>query len=392
MVAVLVVGLGLLIFGIRIYNRSMDRRWLAMRVEPAHMVVGQRLSWRELYKHPTAFKSLGSARDMFVSDFDADQEDEVLLIQYTGQGDLLELDGTRTAVRIGGDAPFASALCWDYDHDGRSEIVETTPISDIVAVMQSEGAETDQATASPSLPVYNLQGQRFGSVPGNTDGPLDMLLADVDGDGFNELLAPVAAAAGRQSQTDFCAYGLNGRLIWRLQVECPALAAGDIDGDGQDEIVCYRTGPYGALSLGMNQQPTQLPAWPPYGRPRLGYEFDGDGQEDLVCEDCGPVTGIIRLIYNPATAQHDVLDNSFAPPGSAVTYGQEYCAGKFMPSGLTSLVMRYEMGGHLTVYAASGKCVYCEQFGDIVSGAAIAQAKGQDHLVVQLSDRLLIYP
>jgi hypothetical protein len=52
----------------------------------------------------------------------------------------------------------------------------------------------------------------------------------------------------------------------------------------------------------------------------------------------------------------------------------------------------FSMDGEMMVYSAAGQLIYHETFGDAMFHRGIVRSKGREHLVVHLSEKTLIYP
>jgi len=128
---------------------------------------------------------------------------------------LLSADGSRLAEYLPGDITGALA-CADLNNDGQDEIIIGTKTG-----VQIFGA-------SPRIERAELW-RSFA-----LGGPLwSLYLTDLDDDNMDELVAGIGQ--GRR------VYGLttSGQILWEVTIEAPvqALSAGDVDGDGQNEVV-----------------------------------------------------------------------------------------------------------------------------------------------------------
>lgn len=188
------------------------------------------------------------------------QSNEVILNQHWGQV---------------GDIP----LLGDVDGDGRDDLITWRPSEGYWYVMSTDGNRVllNSKSAHPTKPYGN---QTHGDIP---------LLADVDGDGRDEMIIwrPGTTSVNGRFYARNLEWRYLGNRAWGAGRLGDVPMAGDLDGDGVDELVIFRpsTGKWYPIHLdgtrplatvthgGLNGQGIN---WP------LILDADGDGADDVV--------------------------------------------------------------------------------------------------------------
>ncbi|TWP54145.1 DUF2961 domain-containing protein [Lentzea tibetensis] len=229
----------------------------------------------------------GKVRGSNVSDVDGDGRDDVLTFTRGDAADVYAATSTGSGFTgngvkwhdhfaVGAEIPMSG----DFDGDGRADVVTFTKGDGRVYVSLSDGTKFVQDAW-----------MWHGLFAPGTEVPL---VGDFNGDGRDDI-----ATFTRGDSADVFVALSNGRSFvgtgWKWHdhfaagTETPV--AGDINGDGRDDIVTFTGGAaYAALSTGASFEGDgvrwhdNLP-----GKPELG-DVDGDGRDDVVLFSGGQVT------------------------------------------------------------------------------------------------------
>lgn len=218
-----------------------------------------------------------------------------------------------------GDAEFGTPVrSGDIDGDGFDEL--------IVSAMAGDGPDNGRANAG-EVAVYFSPGRFEGGVdlaqePENVvtlwgEGNRDIFgikteVADVDGDGGNDLLVGAFYADGAAGPDAGKLYVISGRLLTRLHET------------GQDLDLATRPWPEGVMAFHGPEPRARLGVWMAAG------DITGDRQTDIVvgadmarCHgaesnlECGQVF----VIPGPVSFAADSVDLASPPPGTTIIHG-----------------------------------------------------------------------
>ena len=261
-----------------------------------------------------------------VGDFDGDGKDDVAaVVRGAGGGvDVALSTGTRfgRATRWHGPAPVdAVPLVGDFDGDGKDDIA-----------LVSRGG-------SGAVRVALSDGARFGgdtTWAGGTVAPGAIPLAgDFDGDGKDDIATvPRGTDAGvRVALSDGGRFTAGG-TPWQARFAPGAAfpAAGDVNGDGKDDVVAFTRGAAADVSVVLSDGSrfAGTPAtWngafsPGNDLPGLA-DVDGDGKADALAFTRGPAADVY-------VARSD--GRRFA--GAGVKWQDRFAAGSAVPAGVTA--------------------------------------------------------
>lgn len=348
-------------------------------VPPAAVKVGKQLAWRELYKSGDIFMA-----NAICADFDSDGADEVFLYNgvemdpldilssspsgqhFTGRIRIFEADGSKTEAGTNAPVNLYEPFAWDYDGDGKSEILNLGDRGDTL--------------------VYDTGMKQIASLRGEPLLQADSL-GDVDGDGKADLLL-----LQRTPPESALVYGQGGKLIWDYHYPQDILSPmlGDADGDGRDELVFMGVAGAGAHDIVLaapDQQDQRLSGlWDADGFVSSVIDVDGDKHGELFAAELGffnPVSGALTKFQFPAGYQRDSSARLvYAVDINGDGKAEYVCGGS-----------NYVMGSAVFAFDAAGQCVYYEEFGDTVEVLdQLTDAQGGRHIVVLTDRRLLIYP
>ncbi len=219
-------------------------------------------------------------------DFEGDGKNEVITGAGAGGGPHLRAfreDGREIANFFPFDPNFRGGIdvaCGDIDKDGRDEIVTS---------------QNSQGQAWIKVYRYDTRKSIIGewNAFGHVECGASVAMGDVDGDGTDEVIVGAGAgggphiriyeADGTLKPLEFFAFHPN----YRGGI---SVAAGDADGDGQDEIGVSQSG-YGDQSwtkvYKYNNEHSVLGEWKAYGDAILSAhiamgDIDGDGRAEVV--------------------------------------------------------------------------------------------------------------
>ncbi len=195
---------------------------------------------------------------------------------------LLSNDGTGsfTAAGLGTWSGFASVLrAGDVDGDGDADVV----------IMRHGIDASGSLVPYPTFVVRNLGGGTFASpVQSGSGAAADMALCDTDGDGDQDILRTTIGAGGAGGPWELLrndGTGAFATIPGTPAISALFVAAGDLDGDGDQDVVFDRS-VFRNTGSGNLEAAGMLPgtcSTPHEGRMTLA-DMDADGDPDLVTE------------------------------------------------------------------------------------------------------------
>lgn len=346
---------------------------------PAAVHVGQPLAWRQLSSGSLGVPlTAGMLGGLFIADFDADGDDELLVIHVRGSSRLYDVDGSEQPAGISGMQFMLGGAAWDLDRDGIAEIVVDPSFGDPARSAQR---------GTKVLPVYDLSGRIVESLPalgGETSWGL--LTGDMTGDGYDELVATGRDTYERYTARGKVAFGLGGEEVWRLADEQwhGRATLGDVDGDGRAEFITTYKNPLKLEVHGVDQPRDELTGWQRLGSPEFCLDITGDGCDEVISPGLG--------FLNPSTAQLVEFEFPESLSSSLAQVSGICCCGDFSGNGRPDLAVASRLDSWLALFDETGRCRYYEELGDCVFSMGRLRAGDQDYLALQLAGRLLIYP
>ena len=244
--------------------------------------------WPVRYMAPPAANAVTTLRDHFVAaDVDGDGTLEIPVISptqvslYHGNGQLVT--GWPISVSANPTLMFGPAM-GDLDGDGKAEVVL--------------GTGNLTSGSNGFLYAFHGDGTEVTGFPVSTGGePMQVTLADLNGDGHPEIIAPTDSALWVLSGTGTSLTG------WPVTVSVGSRAAvGDLNQDGQIGIVIRSS--TGQLHVfGVNGQewsgfPVTLPDSAPYLTSPVLADVNGDGKLEIVVADS---TGKLHALHGDGT-------------------------------------------------------------------------------------------
>lgn len=348
-----------------------------MQIAPAAVSVGSPLAWRVLDKRKYSnglyglWSKPGTLGSIFAGNFDNDTDKELLLLGLAA-GRFYDADGTQHPVALHGAQFLLQSGAWDMDRDGIDEIV-CEPITEQVTLSRGKSG----LPLPTDTPIYSLNGKRITRLPGKPT--LGQLIGDYDGDGEPELILSSGTAV---------VMGENGQQVDSFSLPNGIMfgSLADVDGDGCSEY-CGLENKLSVLGIyGYKQARTQAANWPHMYMPTSHADLNGDGCEELLCG----LKGYFDPVQSSAV--------SFSIPASYAgnsTLSESCVAGDFDGDAVLEIAVRVgdvPFSSGLMLFKPDGKCTYYEEFGDVLWGLVCFSSGGQDFIVCQLTDRLLIYP
>ncbi len=184
-----------------------------------------------------------------------------------------------------------SVASGDVDGDGQDEII-TVPYSDMESIVK----------------IFDINGNlrfKFLAYADNFKGGARVAVGDVDGNGTLEIITGAGPGGGPHVRV----FSRLGRILFEFFAYHPAfrggvsVASGDVDGDGQDEIITGAGpggGPHIRVFSRQGQVKAQFFAYHPAFRGGVSVasgDVDGDGQDEIIT-GAGPGGGPHLIIYN----------------------------------------------------------------------------------------------
>jgi hypothetical protein len=330
------------------------------------------IQWREIVPARST-PDMGLFSGLIAFDGDGDGEDELALFDYSGPVQLYSLGGKKL-----GEFSHSStypACAWDCDGDGRQELI-CHNYGDSIQALGEDGRVVKD------MP-YSL------SIAGGGMGAGYRLVGDADGDGKPELWLSPGSNPRQLEAVDY-----TGRVVFEKQNLAPTSSplVCDTNGDGRAELVS--SGIFGELEadgVGLSRKFGQIGI----GRGASScLDADGDGKPDLVVGEEGYFT---QQGDSFVKFTHDAKFN----PG-IITIGR-YLEFDFDGDGTPEQVYVGPDAGNLRDPSNEGRVrvfqpatqsvLYDEVFADGsgVNGT-VATSGGRQHLVLQLNEKLMIYP
>jgi len=353
--------------------------------------IPEQLAWRKLCPvegvncdadpdHP------GHIAMMYIGNFDQDPEDELCLPRAGGLV-FFELNEGSWEVNANGieDRLVKTIRCitWDMDRDGTDELVPgglpmniPNDFDEYPKLLEHAEAAVVGYEFASVYPVVGADGEVAGLIPGDFSSDLPAT-GDFDGDGFSELL--VSTPGNVSAMT---AFGLDGEAVWKQKfgvnrMISPFSCIADFDNDGRDEWYqklrdswCY----------GMDQAPCEMAS---INNPSfyVGCNIDNQGIAEVITSEW--------IFFADSGAGRRL---KYA--GEPVRFGYITC-GDFLTGGFLEVAVVKSVldeQGMLYIFSSEGELLYQEVFGEAIYAIGTAQGVNADHLVVNTSSRLMVYP
>jgi len=368
---------------------------------PAQVHVGQPLAWRELLRTPWP----GILGTIVVADFDADGDDELLVIGNGGgrppdapaitrlapsnvsPSYLVETDSSCRNVALKNWFFVPDSIGWDYDGDGRAEVIPSNTMSEFYDWAPSKPPKY-ASVDNPSLysAVLALDGSLLDCLYGGSTWQ-EAYTADFDGDGKGDLA--LFDYSGTDDHIKCIFYSEGGKKLASTRAAVRGgggTEAADVDGDGRAEMVGidYQLG---RISCYRYDLPVKsLGTW----QPLIGVFRCADMNQD------GSAEAIADSGYYDIKNQKAI---EFEYPPMANLPEERYpscCAGDFDGDGqVEAAVLNGEFSADSGIYFfdKQGACTYYEEFGRQVESLHLMQAGGKDYLALVCSNGTIIcYP
>ena len=299
---------------------------------------------------------------------------------------LIKVDLTTAAVGFKLRDPLPEVFVWDYNADGVDDLC-VPPLS-----AQIGGLPLMKRYPTKGLAIFGMSGQQLGQVACDADS--GFAVGHFSGPGVDELaILPVLSIQPFEAPV----YGTNGKPVDRfhLQGRELGLTVADVNGDGTDELIRCSTAPGAGrnvdrqvFSYGLKEPRTFLTTWPEPqpDAPRFGANLSGGQGQDIVGQ---------RRLWNSAKHQlmalMDLPSNAMAAPSILPTVQLPAMSGTLL--GL-DLITDAAASAKTTLqfYDPDGRHVHTEVLGPDLRSLITLHSGGQAYLVVQLGDKIMIYP
>lgn len=277
-----------------------------------------------------------------------------------------------------------------------------------------------QITRGDRMPVFSLRGEIYVVLSdGDDDGYV--MPGDFDGNGVQDIVVQVESVV--ETIKFFKPHCLPLGEV-RLQAEFFHPLVADPEGDGRDAFLNLESSELAAYHPGGER--TVVPGWP-YERwnPTAALDLDGDGADELVSlqsslfadnlldratgqyaglpEDAGETDIAVYVneharprggYLNVGTGQFVELNFPAASYRFNVYLGEpgEAVALDLDGDGIKELVTKAALGSNVMAFNTGGDLVYHEEFGRAALNMGICRSDAGEHLVIQLDDRLIVWP
>ena len=198
----------------------------------------------------------------------------------------------------------------DFDDDGDQDIAVATSTQLLLLSNDGDGLTFSQV----------------GAIPVSISGGAQLVVAELNGDGIDDLLLVDGIQAERIS---FAGGALNSEGTWPHNAASPMPTSGDIDGDGDEDVVIFDAARYEVWRRsGANSFVTEGAA---IGGPAAKLaDVDGDGDLDGIC--CGGNGGNVlsiplRTFASPFRISLNDGQGRFAPAFLIPGVGSDEIAG-----------------------------------------------------------------
>ncbi len=357
---------------------DIEKRSNAPAGRPAGVSYGNALPFRSLQSSGSYF---GLGASLFSGNLDSDPDDEL----FVERGNLiLELDGTSRRSSVGKIAGFN--ILFDFNGDGVDDILEKD-----FGLTGNPNPLARWFGATDRMRAWDLQGQELGPLEGHPMGP-QILPGDFDGDGRGDLFMSESGDYGPDPKKGVRAFAPGGKVIISAGPEwnSPYVQAGDLDGDGADEIISQVQGQLQTLSVAHGAQPLRLGSkieTVMSGQIDWCFDCDGDGRDEVFNRNgqfFNLTTGSAMQLECPPDLPEISFDAMFARNVQGFHDGSEARIAALLGESLSPET--------LTIWDGTGKLLYSENLGEKGRGIAIAEAGGIEHLCVMTSSRVLVWP
>ncbi len=353
--------------------------------------LGQPLKWRTAYRSGMLDRIGGQ---VLTGQFDADSDTELLLISTRGASRLVQPDGQSQGVGVQYPIVWDHWVAWDYDGDGRDEVVPTCSVSEYnnpYAMPRGNAppaSPAGQPNASQLTPVLDLDGRIVAQLYGQ--GLMGLAVGRLDG-AAAQLMLTDTLQPGKFKRIFYGPQGVKTGAL-ALQDAGLGICAGDVDGDGKEEIVDQRSDGSGMATFiraySNGRQPRDLFS-AQFSTHFHVLDVTGDGRAEVftsyeVFRDLAAGKDV-ALQLPPAVVRPAVDDfgTSWIAAGDLLGTGQRLIAlGYGSNVGITALML----------FEPSGKCVYYEEFGRTGEALVKLAAGGRDILCIVLDNKVLMYP
>ena len=389
-----IIGIGIVVvvvvyYGVMAAIGSYINHAMSQSFPPARVVTGTSPNWRVLEK-PGGIGLMGYNPGGFViGDFDGDGDEEILKIAVKGRSLIYEADGSRTTAGINGQEFIIQLVAWDYDRDGIAEIITPTIHADVVRQFSGSGSAFQGVVLEDNLPVIRLDGSLAGNLAASgamTEAPL---IADIDADGFDELLVYDQGSSGGRGT--WRAFGKDGVEVatasptnqsdMEASMSGTFTICGDVDGDSRADLI-YPVQKMSALACcDFTGRQWDLAGWDAgVNPPDSAYDLDGDG--------CAEILSALHGFLNPVDGQYTELQ--LPPLEGEHTIGYSFTCGDINADGVPEIYASSMFNSNVLGFNINGTCTYHEELGTGVFNTAVLHSGGRDYLVVQLMNKLMI--